>query len=158
MSSARSAAVPFLALALVSFLTGCKSSTKVVVDTATGSNWVKCALGQSFVMESTDDSPTQYGAGTEAWKDTSCANQDTGTLWWDLLDVQARKYNGSTLCDVSPYHSTSSATSVSTNDSDICASGGSSYIHVIGTHGATRPGGGPTPVRELTLTPNVFTF
>lgn len=156
-SPARAAGIVLGALALVVGLTGCKTSEKIVVDSAEGSTWVKCAMGQSFVKESGDDDNTQYGAGTDAWKDYYCANQDTGTLWWDLLDVQARKYNGNVLCDVSPYHSTSSALSVTTVDADLCAPSGSGSIHVIGTHGARRPGSSTT-VRELSVTPNAFTY
>ena len=140
---------------LVTALVGCKSSDQVVVDSASGSGWVKCSLGQSFVMESTDDSPTQYGGGTEAWKDYLCAHEDTGTLWWDRLDVQARKYNGGYLCDTSPLVVTTTNRTVSVSDSHLCASGGSSHIWVLGTHGSSRPGSAVT--HEVSVTPEVFT-
>lgn len=141
---------------LVALLVGCKSSDRIVVDSASGSNWVKCSLGQSFVMESSDDSPTQYGGATEAWKDYLCANEDTGTLWWDRLDVQARKYNGGYLCDTSPLVATTSSRSVSVSRTALCASGGSSHIWVVGTHGSNRPGS--TVKRELSTTPEVTSY
>ncbi len=152
--SARKAASAFAACLLVALVTGCKSSEKIVVDSAQGSNWIRCAMGQSFVAESTDDPPTQFGGATEAWKDYYCVNEDTGSLWWDRLDVMARKYNGTYLCDTSAMVATTVNRSVSISDTATCAPGGSSHIWVMGTHGASRPGG--SVHRELSATPEVF--
>src|ERR1700712_2176178 len=96
-SARRAAAALGVAVLLVALVSGCKSSDKVVVDSVETSSWVRCAMGQSFVAESTDDPPTQFGGATEAWKDYYCVNEDTGALWWSRLDVLARKYNGSYL-------------------------------------------------------------
>src|SRR5690606_20183503 len=142
---------------LVVAVSGCKSSEKVVVDSVETSSWVRCVMGQSFVNEAGDDSPTQYGGGTEAWKDYFCANQDTGSLWWDRIDVSARKYNGGYLCDTSSMVATSSNRNVSVSDAATCASGGSSEIWVMGSHGSVRAGGGSVH-RELSITPNVTSF
>ncbi len=152
--SARKAATALVACLLLALVAGCKSSDKIVVDSVQASTWVRCAMGQSYVNESTDDSPTQFGAATEAWKDYYCANEDTGSLWWDRLDVLARKYNGSYLCDTSAQVATTVNRSVSVSDSATCAPGGSSHIWVMGTHGASRPGAAIH--RELSTTPEVF--
>lgn len=140
---------------LVTVLVGCKSSDRVVVDSATGANWVRCSLGQSYVMESTDDTPTQFGGATEAWKDYLCANEDTGALWWDRLDVQVRKYHASYLCDTSAVAYTTTSRSVSVTDTATCSSGGASHMWVMGIHGSSRPGS--SIVHEVSTTPEVFT-
>ncbi len=108
-------------------------------------------------MELTDDNPEAFGAGTEARKDLYCTNEDAG-LWWDLLDAQARKYNGDTLCLRTPRAVTTTQRTVLAGGASWCAFTGSHDIYVIGTHGATRPGGGPVPRRSASLTPAVFTF
>src|SRR4051812_24050120 len=138
---------------LVVAVSGCRSSEKVVVDSVETSSWVRCALGQSFVAEAPDDPPTQYGGATEAWRDYYCVNQDTGSLWWDRLDVMARKYNGSYLCETSAQVATPVNRSVSVSDTATCAPGGSTRIWVLGTHGASRPGAAVH--RELSTTPEV---
>ena len=102
---------------IVVALSACKASEKVVVDSVETSSWVRCALGQSFVGEAGDDQPTQYGAATEAWRDYFCVNEDTGALWWDRLDVYARKYHGSYLCETSATYWTTTSRSVSVSDS-----------------------------------------
>jgi hypothetical protein len=155
-SAWRAVTATVAACLLVALVTGCKASEKIVVDSADGSTWIKCAMGQSFVSESGDDQPTQFGGATEAWKDYYCVNEDTGSLWWDRLDVLARKYNGNYLCDTSPQVATTVNRSVSVSDAATCAPGGSSHIWVMGTHGASRPGAAVH--RELSVTPEVTSF
>jgi hypothetical protein len=138
---------------LVVALTGCKASERVVVDSVETASWARCALGQSFVAEWSDDPPTQYGGATEAWKDYYCVNEDTGALWWDRLEVFARKYDGGYLCETSATHATTSNRSVSVSDTATCTAGGSSRIWVLGSHGASRPGAALR--RELSATPEV---
>jgi hypothetical protein len=138
---------------LVVAVTGCKASERVVVDSVETPSWARCALGQSFIGEAGDDQPTQYGGATEAWKDYFCVNEDTGTLWWDRLEVFARKYNGSYLCETSPTYATTSSRSISVTDTATCAAGGSSHIWALGSHGASRPGAAIH--REISVTPEV---
>jgi len=154
MSTMRRTSLPLAAGLLVVLLTGCKSSQKVVVDSVDGSSWIKCAMGQSYVNESSDDDPAQYGAVTEAWRDYYCVNQDTGALWWSRLEVYGRKYNGNVLCDTSPVAWTSSSRSVSVQTREVCASGGSNQIWVAGYHGASR-NGSSTIRRATSVTPEV---
>lgn len=118
----------------------------------------RCATGQSFIMESGDDQPSGYGGSTEARRDPSCANEDLGPLWWRNLDVQARKYDGNRLCDLSPVGFTDSARSVGVSDSALCGIWPSSDIFTIGTHGATRPESGSSVRRELSYTNKVTTY
>lgn len=153
---ARKARSVLVAGLLVAVLSGCKASEKIVVDSVETSSWARCAMGQSFVAEAADDPPTQYGGATEAWRDYFCANQDTGTLWWDRLDVQARKYNGSYLCETSALQFTTTNRSVSVSDTATCAPSGSSRIWVVGIHGASRPGGAIH--REMSATPEVTSY
>ncbi|WP_421118107.1 hypothetical protein ACE2AJ_11960 [Aquihabitans daechungensis] len=151
---ARKATTALVACLCAALVSGCESSEKVVVDSVEASTWVRCALGQSFVAEWADDPPTQFGGATEAWKDYFCVNEDTGALWWDRLDVMARKYNGSYLCSTSALMATTSGRSISISANASCAPGGSSRIWVLGTHGASRPGAAVH--RELSVTPEVF--
>ena len=157
ITTTRRTAAVLAAGLVVALLAGCKSSEKVVVDSVEAPTWARCAMGQAFVMESTDDDPTQYGGGTEARKDIYCANEDTGALWWDRLDVYVRKYNGSYLCDTSPLAFTTSQRNVSISDSRTCATAGSSHIWSLGNHGAIRNGGGPIK-REVVNTPEVYSY
>ncbi|HWJ62535.1 MAG TPA: hypothetical protein VNS19_11235 [Acidimicrobiales bacterium] len=156
-TSIRRAAPTLAAVSLLVLLTGCKASEKAVVDSVETSTWIKCAMGQSYVNESTDEKPTQFGAATEAWKDYYCANEDVGALWWSRLEVSARKYNGSTLCDTSSVVATTTQRSVSIQDSAVCASGGSSRIWVAGFHGAARSGSS-TIHRTTSPTPEVTSY
>lgn len=148
----RAVAVPAV-LVLAALATACQTSPKVTVDKVTSTSPIRCSLGQSYVMESTDDDPAQYGGGTDAWTGSDCAAEDTGTFWWDRLEVYARKYNGNTLCDTSPVASTTTNRSVAIDDRYVCASGGSSHIWVMGTHGSARPAYSVT--YELSTTPEV---
>jgi len=120
--SARTAATALAVCLCAVLISGCKSSEKVVVDSVETSTWVRCAMGQSFVAEWADDPRTQFGGATEAWKDYYCANEDTGTLWWDRLDVMARKYDGSYLCSTSAVMATTSGRSISVSATATCAS------------------------------------
>lgn len=153
-SAYRRFAVPGAVLSLVAVLAGCQASEKVVADSVEGSTWIKCAMGQSYVNESSDTSPTQYGAATEAWKDYFCVNEDTGSLWWSRLEVYARKYNGNVLCDTSSVASTTTNRSTSIQTSALCAPGGSTHIWVAGFHGAAR-NGSSTVRRATSATPEV---
>jgi hypothetical protein len=155
-AAARRARALLAVTLLVVAATGCKASEKVVVDSVETSSWARCALGQTFVNEAGDDNPTQYGGATEAWRDYYCLNEDTGALWWDRLDVSARKYNGSYLCETSATYATTSNRSVSFTDTATCAAGGSSRIWVLGSHGASRPGAAIH--REASATPEVTSY
>lgn len=147
-------ALPLAMGLFVLLLAGCKASEKITVDSVEGSGWIKCSMGQSYVNESGDDVPTGYGAATEAWKDYYCVNEDTGTLWWDRLEVYARKYNGNVLCETSSVASTTTSRSVAIQDRALCASGGSNRIWVIGFHGSSR-NGSSTIRRVQSTTPEV---
>ena len=60
------------------------------------------------------------------------------------------------ICDTSAMVATTVNRSVSISDTATCAPGGSSHIWVMGTHGASRPGG--SIHRELSATPEVSSF
>lgn len=105
---------------IVVALSACKASEKVVVDSVETSSWVRCAL-RAIVRRRGGRRPAdaQYGAATEAWRDYFCVNEDTGALWWDRLDVYARKYHGSYLCETSATYWTTTSRSVSVSDSAV---------------------------------------
>ena len=143
-------------VSLVVLLTGCKASEEVVVDSVETSSWIKCTMGQSVVAELADGDPTQFGAGTQAQKDYFCANDDTGTLWWDWMYVGAYKYVGQSLCATAAQCSTTSNASFYSTDSATCAAGGSSQIWASGTHKSIR-NGGSTVHTNYSQTPKVTT-
>lgn len=143
---------------LVFVLAGCQVSSLITVDAVTSSGIIRCANGRSYVMESVDDNPVEFGAATGARRDILCENEDVG-LWWDLLDVTATKYWGSSICGVAPYRFTTVNRTVSTSKNSACNGGfPASRVSVLGRHGATRPGAPGPPRRELSFTPSVTSY
>ena len=138
-------------------LTSCQTSPRIQIDAVTHAGVVRCANGQSYIMEyGVDDDPTAFGAASEARKDLYCTNEDGGPLWWDRLDVRVAKYVGNWKCDESAIYYTTINRSVSVHRSKTCAPGIAGNVSAMGIHGATRPGE-PVPRRELSFTPDVIT-
>lgn len=158
-SRAPRALIALASIGLAVGLAACQSSPRIWVNVVTDSGGTtRCATGQSFIMEGGDEEPSGYGGSTEARRDSNCANEDQGPLWWRNLDVQTRKYDGNRLCGLSPVVTTTSGRSVGVSDSALCGLWPSSNIFTIGTHGATRPESWASIRRELSYTPTVTTY